>query len=100
MSRKNTDPVERKRRKVLKALRNTPPGYIDLIEYVKLRTRCTTSMAKKVILSGALKVDSHPVGFKWEGQGGNAQKVLYPYLESKHRGKIVVDGSAVKAAKS
>jgi hypothetical protein len=74
-----------------KALRNTPPAYIDLIEYVKLRTRCTTGMAKKVLLSGALRIDSHPVGFRWEGQGGNARKVLYPFLEAKHRPNLRIE---------
>lgn len=86
-------PVEKKKERLIKSLRNTPPAWIDLIDYVKLRTRCTTGMARKVILSGALKVDSHPVGFKWEAdpmRPGSTIKVLYPYLDAKHRGNITI----------
>lgn len=54
---------EKKKRRVLHALRQTPPAYIDLIDYIKLRTRCTTGMAKKVILAGALMVDDTVVGY-------------------------------------
>lgn len=71
---------------IKRSLRNTPPAYIDLIDYVKLRTRCSTSTAKRVLLAGALMVDSHPVGFKYYRD----QKVLDPYLPAEHRDKIVV----------
>jgi hypothetical protein len=80
--------VEKKKRRLIRSLRNTPPTHIDLIDYVKLRTRCTTGMAQKVILSGSIMVDSHPIGFKWEGKGGNARKVLHPYVDAKFRDRI------------
>lgn len=89
MSRKNTDPKEIAARKVHKALRNTPPGYIDLIEFVKIRTHCTTGMAKTVLLAGVLRVDSHPVGYRWI----SGRKELDPYLPAKHRGQIVAQWS-------
>lgn len=79
MSQKNSR-ENKKRRKVLKSLRAPLPAYIDLIDYVKVRTRCTTATAQKVCLSGALMVDSHPVGYKWEKRGKESVKVLDPYL--------------------
>lgn len=71
--------------------RNTPPAYIDLIEYVKVRTRCTTTMAKRVLMSGALRVDSHPVGFKILDRSG--KKELDPYLPAEYRHRITIQWS-------
>lgn len=101
MSRRNTNPNEKAARKISKALRNTPPSYIDLVAYVKDRTKCSTTTAKKVLLSGALRVDSHPVGFKWANDPltGNAVKILNPYLDAKHRDSIVIQWDAEEAAK-
>lgn len=85
--------IEKKKARLIRSLNNTPPAWIDLIDYVKLRTRCTTGTAKKILLSGALKIDSHPVGFKWEAdpmRQGEVIKVLYPYLDAKHRGNILI----------
>lgn len=80
MSQKNSR-ENKKRRKLLKNLRAPLPENIDLIEYVRTRTGCTHATAEAVLLSGALRVDSHPVGFKWEkGRKGEVVKVLQPYL--------------------
>lgn len=76
MSRRNSR-ENKKRRKLLKNLRTPLPSHIDLIDYVQSRTRCTTGTAKKVLLSGALMVESHPVGFKYNDKG---VKYLHPYL--------------------
>lgn len=89
MSQKNSREAK-KRRRVLKELRNTPPGYINLIDYLKDRSGCTTGTAEKVLLAGALKVDSHPVGYKWEKVFGENRKVLDPYLPSEYRDRLVV----------
>ena len=40
------------------------PRYVDLIEYVKLRTRCSTHTAEVVVMSGALRSESHKLGTK------------------------------------
>ena len=73
-------------RELRKKVRNTPPAQIDLIEYVKIRTRCSNSTARRVLLAGALMVDSHPVGFKWNKD----QKVLDRYISAEYRDRIVV----------
>lgn len=98
MSRKNS-PEERKLRKIRKSLRNTPESYIDLIDYVKVRTKCSTKMAEKVLLSGALRVDSHPVGYKWSNDPltGDAAKRLDRYLPAKFRDQIVVQWNPEEA---
>jgi len=99
MSRKNTDKLERAARRVAKKLRATPPESIDLIDYVKFRTRCTTGMARKVLLSGALRVDSHPVGFKWvpNPMTGESMKVIDQYIDAKHRGSIRIQWDEAEA---
>ncbi len=80
MSQKNSR-ENKKRRKLLKNLRTPLPAHIDLIDYVRTRTRCTRATAEQVLLTGALRVDSHPVGFRWEkGREGEVVKTLQPYL--------------------
>lgn len=92
MSRRNSR-EEKKKRKVLHALRQTPPAWIDLIDYIKLRTRCTTGMAQKVILSGALMVDDTVVGFvnvEDPLAEGGKRKQLVPRVPAEVRDRIVV----------
>lgn len=91
MSRKNTNPEVRAARKARKALRNTPQGYIDLEQYVRFRSRCTAGTARAVLMSGALRVDSHPVGFKHvKDRTGKSVKVLSPLIPAENRGHIVL----------
>lgn len=74
----------------MRKMTTSPPAVIDLIEYVKFRTRCTTGMAIKVIMSDALMVDSHPIGYKWQMnavQGRNV-KVLDRYVPEEFRDRI------------
>lgn len=85
MSQKNSREAKKKRR-IRNSLANTPPGYIDLIQYVKDRTHCSTVMAQRVLLAGALRVDSHPVGYKLYKD----QKVLDPYLPAHMASRIIV----------
>ena len=90
MSRKNSR-ENKKRRKLLKNLRTPLPRHIDLIDYVRTRTRCTRRTAEQVLLSGALRVDSHPVGFKWEkGRDGEVRKQLYPYLPAEKYDRLQI----------
>ena len=80
--------AERRRQERIKAKVKAPlPSYINLIEYVKLRTRCSTGMAEKVLLLGALKVNTNTVGFKFDKAG---RKHLDPMLDAKHRDDIVI----------
>lgn len=62
------------------------PAYIDLIEWCKMRSRITTAMARTIILSGCLRVDSHKIGYQ-EIQG---VKVLKPLVSADLRGRIEV----------
>jgi hypothetical protein len=79
--------LEKKKDRLIRSLDNTPPAYIDLIDYVKMRTRCTTGMAKKVILAGSLMVDSHPIGYKLHD---GDRKELHPYVDAKFRDRITI----------
>ena len=46
-----------------KALRRTPPAYIDLIQWLKLRGHAqTTGEAKRLLTDGKVRSNSHPVG--------------------------------------
>lgn len=69
MSQHNTLAAKRGRR-VAKALRSTPPAYVDLIAWVKMRLHCSTRKAAQVIMTGCLKVDSHTVGVENLAKGG------------------------------
>ena len=89
MSARNRPEAKRQRR-LLKSLRNTPPAYIDLREWIQMRVKCSKRTAEKVLLAGGLRVDSHPVGYKWANDPvtGNAVRVLDPYLPAHFRDRI------------
>lgn len=89
MSRKNSREAKAARR-LQKSIRIGLPAYIDLIEYVRDRTNCTAGTAEKILLSGGLMVDSHPVGFKWRRVNGRNVRVLDRYLPAEHKDKIKV----------
>lgn len=57
-------PIEiKQRRKVIKALRRTPPAYFDLVAYLLDRRLAPSKrVAKEMILAGRVKADSHPLG--------------------------------------
>lgn len=84
MSRRNSREEKGKRRAITKG---TTQGWIDLIDYIKLRTRCTTGEAIRVLMAGAIKVDSHPVGYVTRKDG---KRLLQPYIKSEHRNSIIV----------
>ncbi len=91
MSQRNSR-ENKKRRRVAKEMRKMDPipAYIDLIEYVKFRTRCTTGMAKKLILNDCIRIDSHILGYKWmmnEVQGKNV-KVIHPWVSDEIRERL------------
>lgn len=86
MSRRNSL-EEKKRRRAAKLFRATPPAWIDLEEYVMIRAKCSRDVAKKVILSGAIRVDSHPVGFK---RVKGDRKEYAPMIPAKHRDALNV----------
>lgn len=85
----------KKRRRIVKSLTIGLPAYINLVEYVKDRTNCTTGTAKAVLLSGALKVDSHPIGYKFVKVNGRDEKVLNPLLPAELRNRIEINAPNV-----
>lgn len=85
MSRRNS-PEAKKARRLRKSLRVSPPGYIDLIDYVKTRVRVSTGQAERILLAGVLRVDSHQIGVEHTPQG----KKLRRYVPADLRGKIIV----------
>lgn len=61
--------------------------YMDLVQYVKSRTRCSTGMAKRAILAGCLTIDGKIIGIDYD-RGGQAY--LSPLIPSDLRDRIVI----------
>lgn len=94
MSARNTLAGKRARREK-KALRNTPQGYINLIDWIRERSSVTKQDAAKLLLAGVLRVDSHKVGYKvLDGE----RKVLAPFVTSDVRGRITLHDPEPDAA--
>lgn len=87
-------PIEAKRAARLRRsiTKGTLPAYIDLVEHIRLRTRCTRGIARRIILAGMVRVDSHSVGFKYNRDG---TKVLDPRIPAEHRGRVMVTADGV-----
>jgi hypothetical protein len=84
---------DKKRVRLVKAMRVTPTPLIDLVDYVRLRTRCTAGRARAAILAGALTVDGQPIGFVEvddKAKKDNKIKVLTQYVRADLRDRIVV----------
>lgn len=62
------------------------PAYIDLIQWVKMRSNISTGLARKVILAGTLRVDSHTIGVVKTERG----KVFQQFVPAELRGRIQV----------
>ena len=73
-----------------KALRNTPPVSIDLIQWLVDHKKVSRRRAKEMILEGKVMVDSHKVGRVEVEVLGRKEWVLAPYLPAYHRRDIVV----------
>lgn len=86
MSSRNTLENKRTRRARRTLRKGRLPAYINLIEWIKMRGPFTTATARKIILSGALKVDSHVLGFEEK----NGIKVLKPLVPADLRGRIQI----------
>jgi hypothetical protein len=86
---------DKKANRLRGALTNTPPLYIDLVEYlvdnhrVGFR-RLTKTKARQLLLDGKVKVGSHTVGRIEVEVAGKKKWVLNPYLPSHQRSEIMV----------
>jgi len=58
MSRRNTLEVKRQRRVRRSLVKGRLPAYVDLVQWIKLRSNVTTPTAVRLILAGVLRVDS------------------------------------------
>jgi hypothetical protein len=59
----------------------TNETYIDLVHYIKVRTRCTTGTAHRVLRAGIIRVDGMIVGVDSQGR-------LDPWIPAEMRSKI------------
>lgn len=79
-------PILQKRvRRMRKALRQTPPTFIDLIQWLKLHGHAqTTGEAKRLILAKRVKSESHVLGIEKQPQivGNKVEEidVVNPYV--------------------
>jgi hypothetical protein len=96
MSHRNiTDKKIAKLRRALRKSGSTVPVWIDLIHYLKLHRHAqTTGEAKKIILAGRVKADSHTLGIKRVPMlvKGKAEDVdvVDPYVPARLRASITV----------
>lgn len=91
---KHAPPRAERRRITRAALANEQlPAYTDLIWWVKLRARMSTRAARKLILAGQLKVDSHTVGIKTVQTLNGPLNILDRYIpaEQGHRVRMVTN---------
>lgn len=87
--------TEKKLRRLRKALRRTPPAFIDLVAWLKLHGYAdTTGKAHKIILDGRVRSESHKLGI---GRGVAVKKgklvevdEVHPMVSADIRGTIVV----------
>lgn len=88
--------LEKKVRRLRKALRNTPPTYIDLVQYLTDRRLAKSKKhARELMVAGKVMVDSHKVGRIQvpdliNGDENDMRWIPQPLLSSQHRGNIVV----------
>lgn len=67
------------------------PAYINLIEWLQdHRHAQTAGAARKLLLAGRVKVDSHPVGRMPVPGGSSDEFLLSPYTAAENRSRIMV----------
>ena len=93
-------------RKMRKALRQSPPAFMDLIDWLKDHRHVQTSgAARKLLVEGKVRHGSHVVGRMQVPVIFNGEPVLddegrpkmenvaYPYVPSAFRSELIVLGS-------
>ncbi len=81
---------KKKEQRLIKALRKPLPAYLNLVDYIKMRKRVSTSMAHKVLLSGAITVDGKPVGYITYEDLGQEKKMVAPMIPAEWRDRIEI----------
>jgi hypothetical protein len=88
--------LDKKVNRLRKALRNTPPAFIDLEDWLIDRKYVQTKgAARKLLLDGKVKVESHTVGrialdVNIGGDDEGKKYVLYPFIPAQYRNDITV----------
>ena len=88
--------LQKKANRLRKALRNTPPRYFDLVQYVidhhrVGHKRLSKRQARDMILEGKVAVDSHKVGrLEVEVLPGVKEWVLDPILPVEHKSRLLI----------
>ena len=87
--------LQKKAARLRKALRNTPPRYFDLVQYVVDHhrigyKRLTRRQARDMILEGKVRVDSHTVGRQEIDLLGQKEWVLSPYIPVEHKARLLI----------
>lgn len=85
---------EKRAKKLAKALRNTPPVYFDLVQWlIDHKHAPTKRAAREMLLEGRVRVGSHKVGFEEYDnplKKDDKIKVLTPHLRSSLRSDVLV----------
>lgn len=80
--------AEKKARKLRRSItKGTLPRRVNLVDWIKMRSSCTTGQARRLIMNGALRVDSHPVGYKVV-RGGH--KIFDPLIDADLASRIQI----------
>lgn len=86
---------DKKINRLRKALRRTPPPYIDLIDWLETHGYAgTAGQARKIILDGRVKRDSHTLGIATITMpDGSEHKMVERYVPAENRKYITVSGA-------
>ena len=88
--------IDKRANRLRKALRNTPPASIDVVQYVmdhhrlENRRRPTRAQAVEMVLAGKVTVGSHKVGRYEVDLLGHKEWVLDPHIPAHQRSEIVI----------
>jgi hypothetical protein len=87
--------LDKQANRLRKALRNTPPRYFDLVQYVVDHHRIgykrpTRKQAREMILAGKVQVDSHKIGREEIDLLGHKEWVLLPHIAVEHKSRVLI----------
>lgn len=100
MSRRNTLEAKRLRR-ALKTMREKPPRYLSLFDYLRIRQSMSRGKAEKIIMAGCIKVDSHVVGVRViRDDDGFQTRVVDPFVPADWRFRLRIGNPDIDAVRA
>lgn len=86
---------DKKIRRLRKALRRTPPAYIDLVDWLQMHGHADTAgQARDIILAGRVKRDSHTLGVEeLTLPDSSTHKIVSPRVLAENRKYITVSSA-------